>query len=61
MMEDLVKEEIVEVSLGAVVILKDLSESSLKIKVIRTSVPVLCTSGLDGLPLGVGALKVGPF
>lgn len=32
-MEDLFKEGIVEVNLGAVVILKELSENSLKIKV----------------------------
>lgn len=33
MMEELFKEGIVEVNLGAVVILKELSENSLKIKV----------------------------
>ncbi|CAM9438002.1 unnamed protein product, partial [Scytosiphon promiscuus] len=40
MMEDLFKEGIVEVSLGAVVILKELSENSLKIK-DHTSAPVI--------------------
>lgn len=41
-MEDLCKEGIVEVNLGAVVILKELSENSLKIKVKRPRVDAWC-------------------